>query len=66
MLINHARTAGFDDSTAWDALYEQAADDGNDFVSQVRTVTAHDPEDWHPPVGDLLISGKVLRQEAQP
>ncbi|MFD0341184.1 hypothetical protein ACFVH0_21345 [Streptomyces sp. NPDC127117] len=45
MLINQAPAAGLDDNTPWDALYEQAADQCNDFVSQVRTVTAHDPED---------------------
>ncbi|MFB7211088.1 hypothetical protein [Streptomyces sp. NPDC056255] len=48
MLINQAPTAGLDDSTPWDALYERAADQSNDLVSEVRSAVEHgtrDPED---------------------
>ncbi|WP_405720309.1 hypothetical protein [Streptomyces sp. NBC_00046] len=48
MLINQASTADLDDNTPWDALYEQAADECNDLVSEVRTAVEfgmNDPED---------------------
>jgi hypothetical protein len=48
MLKNQAPTAGLDDSTPWDALYEQAADQSSDLVSEVRSAVehgTHDPAD---------------------
>ncbi|MGW2113077.1 hypothetical protein [Streptomyces sp. NPDC001948] len=41
MFINQAPTASLDDNTPWNALYERAADQNNDLVSEVRTAVEY-------------------------
>ena len=48
MPTNDSSPEEFDENTPWQALYEQAADYGNDFVTEVRSAVDYgmsDPED---------------------
>lgn len=48
MFINHAPAAGLDNDTPWSDLYERAAEESTDYVSEVRSAVAYglsDPED---------------------
>ncbi|MFI8392803.1 hypothetical protein [Streptomyces sp. NPDC085540] len=48
MLINQGSAARLDDATPWNGLYERAAEQQNDLVSEVRTAVdygMHDPVD---------------------